>query len=91
MNIKKVDYSLIYKIDSEYLENRGEILCDYIDSWLGDNGYFTNTYTFVVEDSMGDLIVDYIDSKHIENCDKRLSYLVEKVLNKFEISYIKEQ
>lgn len=90
MKNKEIEYSVIYRIDSTYLESRGEILTKYIDKWLGDNGYKTNTYTFVIEEDCGDLIVDYMDSKDIKNSGLIIPGLVEKVFNKLDIKYEKE-
>lgn len=84
--VNELESVLVFKIDSRYLEEKGELLSKTIDKWLTHNGvYNTITSVFVLLEEKGDLRVDY----HFSN-NKNKSFiekLTRMILDKFNINY----
>lgn len=79
-----MDNSIIFKIDADYLDEKGDKLCSTLKDWIEFKGYDALIYTFVLEDDLGDLIVDYNeDEKH----GLEIKRYVIQVLDKFNIKY----
>lgn len=76
---------LIFRIDANYLIDKGDKLCKTIDYWNASNGCESFTTTFIIEEHLGDLIVDY--SFDEINKDK-IEKLTKQILERFDITYI---
>lgn len=81
----KIKGVLIFRIDANYLTEKGDLLCKTIDDWNASNGCESFTTTFIIEEHLGDLIVDY--SFDEINKDK-IEKLTKQILERFDITYI---
>lgn len=81
---KSVENILVYKIDANYLESKGDFLCEVCDDWLNENHLNAFCYTFVMFEEKGDFIVDYQnDIKNKETIKSK----IEEFLKRFNIQF----
>lgn len=81
-----LEYSIVFRIDANYLNEKGDKLCSTLKDWIEFKGYDALVYTFVLDDDLGDLIVDYNeDKKHGLEIKKYIIQVLEKFNIKYEI------
>lgn len=81
---ERIDGVLIFRIDANYLSEKGDLLCKTIDKWNSNNGCNSFSSTFIIEEELGDLIVDY--SFDEANKDK-IEKLTKQLLERFKVEY----
>lgn len=82
--LNRMDDTLIFRIDATYLTESGDKLCKLIDDWNANNDCETFTTTFIIEEDLGEIIVDYSFNK--ENKD-RIEKLTKQILDRFNVKY----